>query len=227
MNITITRGLLSLTACAAAVGFAQDNDPARVYRIGNGVTAPRLIRKVEPQYSEEARKARLAGAVGLRVVIGSDGKARDFRVVRSLGLGLDESSITAVGAWEFEPGLKQGQPVNVEANIEVNFGLLDKSPNLQWHITRAEFHLSDGSKRPSIQNVTDPYFAGGPPGAIATVTFYVDERGQPGNILIEKSSDDGWGRAVTAAIQEWKFNPGSQNGSPVSVSCTMDFVRGN
>ena len=93
-------------------------------RVGGGVTAPALIHKVEPQYTEQARAARFDGTVVLYVEIGPDGKAHNIRVMRSLGLGLDQKAIDAVGQWQFNPGMKDGVPVNVQATVEVNFRLL-------------------------------------------------------------------------------------------------------
>jgi len=95
-----------------------------VYRIGGGVSAPQLIFKVEPEYSEEARKAKFQGTVVLYVVVDEKGLPRDLKVVRPLGLGLDQKAIEAVQKWKFKPGLKDGHPVAVSAQIEVNFRLL-------------------------------------------------------------------------------------------------------
>ncbi|MEZ5398485.1 MAG: energy transducer TonB [Bryobacteraceae bacterium] len=94
------------------------------YRIGGGVSAPALLSKVEPEYSEEARKAKFQGTVVLQIVVDETGKARDIRVVRPLGLGLDEKAIEAVQKWRFRPGMLNGKPVPVQATIEVNFRLL-------------------------------------------------------------------------------------------------------
>jgi periplasmic protein TonB len=95
-----------------------------VYRIGGGVSAPQLVFKVEPEYSEEARKAKYQGTVVLYVVVDEKGNPRDLKVVRALGLGLDQKAIEAVQKWRFKPGLKDGKPVPVAAQIEVNFRLL-------------------------------------------------------------------------------------------------------
>ena len=95
-----------------------------VFRVGGGVSAPVVLYKVDPEYSEEARKAKYSGTVVLQLVVDAGGKARDIRVVRSLGLGLDEKAIEAVNKWKFRPGVKNGQPVAVQATIEVNFRLL-------------------------------------------------------------------------------------------------------
>jgi TonB family protein len=98
--------------------------PPGVVRVGGGVTAPVLVFKREPEYTEVARAAKYQGTVTLYVEIGTDGKAHNMKVLRSLGLGLDEKAMDAVGQWTFKPGLKNGTPVTVAATIEVNFRLL-------------------------------------------------------------------------------------------------------
>lgn len=109
------------------VGFGPGSDGAYggdVYRPGNGVSQPVVLVKVEPEYSEDARKARYSGVVVLSAIIDKDGQPREIRVIRSLGMGLDEKAIEAVQKWRFRPGMKAGQVVNVRAQIEVNFRLL-------------------------------------------------------------------------------------------------------
>ena len=95
-----------------------------VFRVGGGVTAPSLIYKVEPEYSEEARKAKYQGTVLLYVQVDPSGKAVNMRVLHSQGLGLDEKAMEAVKKWKFNPGLKDGKAVTVEAQIEVDFRML-------------------------------------------------------------------------------------------------------
>ncbi len=94
------------------------------YRIGGGVTAPSVLSKVEPEYSEEARKAKWQGTVVLSLVVDDQGRPQNLKVLRSLGLGLDQKAIEAVEKWRFKPGMKDGKPVPVMATIEVNFRLL-------------------------------------------------------------------------------------------------------
>ncbi len=94
-----------------------------VFRIGGGVSPPTILFKVDPQYSEEARKARYQGTVVLEAIVRSDGTVDILRVVRSLGFGLDENAIQALKQWKFRPGMRNGQPVDVALNIEVNFNL--------------------------------------------------------------------------------------------------------
>jgi periplasmic protein TonB len=93
------------------------------YRVGGGVSAPRAVYSPDPEYSEEARKAKYQGTVVLWVVVGPDGRVHDLKVQRSLGLGLDEKALEAVRTWKFDPARKDGQAVAVQLNIEVSFRL--------------------------------------------------------------------------------------------------------
>ena len=94
-----------------------------VFKVGGGVTAPVVVVKVDPEYSEEARKAKFSGSVLLSIVVCTDGRACEIHVSRSLGMGLDEKAIEAVEKWRFKPGMRNGQAVSVFATIEVNFRL--------------------------------------------------------------------------------------------------------
>lgn len=93
------------------------------FRVGGGVSAPRPLYQPDPEYSEEARKAKYQGTVVLWVVVGPDGRVHNIRVQRTLGLGLDEKAVEAVRLWKFDPARKDGQPVAVQITVEVNFRL--------------------------------------------------------------------------------------------------------
>ena len=95
-----------------------------VFRSGRGVSAPQVLYQVEPEYSEEARKAKYQGVVVLKVIVDPSGRVTNPVVVSSLGLGLDEKAIEAVKKWRFRPGYKDGKPVPVFADIYVTFRLL-------------------------------------------------------------------------------------------------------
>jgi protein TonB len=94
-----------------------------VFRIGGGVSAPKATYAPDPEYSEEARKAKYQGTVVLSLIVGADGVPRDIKVARSVGLGLDEKAIETVKTWKFDPGTKDGKPVATYATIEVAFHL--------------------------------------------------------------------------------------------------------
>lgn len=94
-----------------------------VYRVGGGVSAPRAIYSPDPEYSEEARKAKYQGTVVLWMVVDADGRPRGIKVMRSVGLGLDEKAIEAVKTWKFDPARKDGHAVAVQISVEVDFRL--------------------------------------------------------------------------------------------------------
>jgi protein TonB len=90
-------------------------------RIGGGVSAPQVIYQVEPEFSEEARKAKVAGNVLVNLWVDTNGNPSHVRVIRGVGMGLDEKAIEAVRQYKFRPAMENGKPVLVELNIEVNF----------------------------------------------------------------------------------------------------------
>jgi TonB family protein len=95
----------------------------KVYKMGDGVTQPKIIHKVEPEYTQDAKDAAIEGAVVLKVEITPAGNAENIVVTKSLDPGLDANAVTAVSNWRFQPGTKDGEPVTVAAVIEVNFRL--------------------------------------------------------------------------------------------------------
>jgi TonB family protein len=95
-----------------------------VFKVGGGVTAPVALSKPEPEYSEEARKAKHQGEVRLQVIVDEKGMPQQITIRKSLGLGLDEKAIEAVQKWRFKPGMKDGKPVAVQVLIDVSFHLL-------------------------------------------------------------------------------------------------------
>jgi protein TonB len=104
-------------------GFGGEGEPQWPGR--NGVGFPECSYCPTPSFSEEARKTKTQGAVSLQIVVGTDGRASNIRVVRGLGMGLDERAIAAVRSWRFKAALGPGgKPVPTEVLIEVTFRLL-------------------------------------------------------------------------------------------------------
>ena len=94
-----------------------------VYKVGGGISAPRPLSTPDPEYTEEARRAKIQGTCILWLIVGADGHPRDIRVVRGLGYGLDAKALETVKQWRFEPAQKSGAPVNVQVSVEVVFRL--------------------------------------------------------------------------------------------------------
>ena len=127
--LTLQIGVLnSGSATAAGIGFgaagavppAPPDLPEGVYSVGNGTTAPSVVSKVDPVFPPD-EPAGFAGSVMVSIVVGTEGKAEDIRIVKSLGPEFDASAIAALQQWVFRPGLNHGVPVRVRAQIEVNF----------------------------------------------------------------------------------------------------------
>ncbi|HYL78401.1 MAG TPA: TonB family protein [Bryobacteraceae bacterium] len=208
---------------AFGIAAAQDAPPAG-YRIGNGVSAPVVIQKQEPQYTDEARMAKMEGTVVLALTVSAEGVPGNLRVTKSLGLGLDESAIQNVSSWRFKPGMKDGNAVPVFANVEVKFRLL-LEPR-QWHLSRVAFAASDGASRPVLVRATYPDSSGPSEDASVSLSFDVDEKGEPTNIQVAKSSDPKWESEVIALAGKWRFEPAMKEGRTVPVHATLDFERG-
>jgi protein TonB len=94
-----------------------------VRQIGGGVSAPVLVYGVEPEFSEEARKAKVSGNVMVNLWVDEKGNPTHVHVIRGIGMGLDEKAVAAVKVYRFRPAMENGKPVTVEMNIEVTFNI--------------------------------------------------------------------------------------------------------
>jgi TonB family protein len=120
----ILTGSMSSTIMVTTEGSTHRFISGEVYRVGNGVSAPSVLSKVEPEMSKEARNARVEGTVVLYIEVDGNGMPQNLRVIRSPGFGLGEKAIEAVSKWKFRAGLKGGKPVTMAATVEVNFRLI-------------------------------------------------------------------------------------------------------
>ena len=101
----------------------QDENGKQPVRVGPGISPPRLLQHVEPEYTKEARKGRHQGIVVVRATVGTDGYIHDAHVIRGLGWGLDENALEAVRKWVFDPATKDGRKVAVIIDVQVSFRL--------------------------------------------------------------------------------------------------------
>ena len=92
-------------------------------RVGSGVSAPRALHAPDPSYNPIARSAGYQGKTVLWLIVDANGLPKDVKVSRPVGLGLDEEAVRAVESWKFAPAMKDGSPVPVMINVEVNFRL--------------------------------------------------------------------------------------------------------
>jgi len=107
---------LAVLVLTAAVGLLQPQELSHT-------TSPKVIHKVEPEYTKEALDAKIEGEVILSFMIGTDGIPSDIRLLRGLGKGLDEKAIECLKQWRFAPATSHGEPVSAKATVEMNFRL--------------------------------------------------------------------------------------------------------
>jgi TonB family protein len=115
---------LACLAIAYPLGALSQEKDTKVYKIADGIEPPTVAYKVEPEYTPEAKADHIEGTAILSVVIGADGSPRDVVVVKGINEGLDRNAVAAIINWRFNPGKKDGNPVAVQATIEMNFKLM-------------------------------------------------------------------------------------------------------
>jgi TonB family protein len=220
-NLNSVRAVFTFLFVASAIG-------QKVYTgHDEGIVPPRVIEKSAPDYTEEARRARLEGTVLLTFVVDEDATLHDVHVTRSLGLGLDEQALEAIHHWQFSPGTKDGQPIRVLTRLEMSFRML--TGRSDWHLNRVEFDTPRGAARPILITAEFPPPISRDATSSAVISFDIDEQGAPANVHVETISadqDDKWDQQIIAALQAWKFQPAFLNGKPIRVRATFGFAAG-
>ena len=98
-------------------------DEKGIYKVGGPVSAPKLIHYVDPKYSKEAKRAKLAGSCVVSLTVDREGKPQNVHIVQPLGQGLDENAVKAIQKYRFEPAMYNGKPVPVEIKVEARFSI--------------------------------------------------------------------------------------------------------
>lgn len=202
------------------------------------LSTPRVRKRAAPVYSPEARLAELEGTVTLAATVAANGSVTDLRVVKPLGLGLDETAKAAAAYWSFEPGTTKDGPAPMLTMMDLHF--LIPSKRSRWHLLRADFSAPEGVSRPRFVSVSYPVRNGiGEDAtdvariaaifgrqAFVTLSFEIDQTGRPVHFLIQRATEPIWGKEAVMFLSRWRFSPGRRNGNPVSVPCTIDLVWG-
>lgn len=192
-----------------------------VFHLGPGMVPPFVVSKTKPAYSDEARIAKLEGSVLLSLVVDADGQPRDIEVARPLGLGLDESAVENVRAWQFKPGTRDGNPIAIRVNEEVFFNT--ERTLWDWHLIRAVFQPAALAARPVVIKARFPATVELEQNASVTIAFIVAPSGVPTKLRVVKSSDPRWESDLVRALGEgWRFRSG-----PTPVPAWFEFVRGS
>ena len=183
---------------------------------------PRIVKAIAPGLTDEARLARLDGTVPLEMTIDEQGVPQSVRVLRALGLGLDEEAIRAYSQWRFERGDGTRGPVTTKA--QATFAAMTNPT--EWRLARATFDTPSGASRPRVVSVQFPAPENKNLRASVAISFDVGDDGAPANFHVESSSDARWEPAVIAAAKHWRLQPALKNDSPIAVRATFEFVHG-
>lgn len=241
---------LGLATCASALTLhmgvsapaAQDeNRPAsgQAIRVSGGVMAGQILSKVPPIYPPEARQAGIQGAVVLHAVIGKDGTIRSLKLVSGPDELLEKAAWTAVSQWIYKPFLLNGNPVDVETTITVNFSLGNSAgqqpptPPPTPQADAEETHPlggGDGVAYNGGGSVRPPVLAYAPPAEYPAdarkaklagnvlVSLIVDSAGEPQNVRVVRGLGNELDEKAVEAVQRYRFHPATQNGEPVPAN---------
>jgi TonB family protein len=193
-------------------------------RVGGGVSAPTIVWKVEPKYTEEARKAGVESKVVAFLTVREDGSPTKIRIARGAGFGLDEKAIEAIEAWRFSPASKEGRPVPIMATVEVNFRLLNRDHENQ--IARLNFTLPQGASRPELKSGEIPANPSAPGDQSLRIRLQVGADGKPQNLSVLDSTDEKWEQAVLHKLKSWRFHPSILQGNAVEAEGVFELTHG-
>ncbi len=132
--------LLAATLSRATPAFTPDDD-STVYQPGPGVTPPKVVRKVQPYYTVQARRALVQGTAVLEVVVDEHGVPARISTISPIGFGLDERAKEAVSQWEFRPGRKDGKPVKTVTTVAVDFRIFRRTFDPRIEERRTSYNL--------------------------------------------------------------------------------------
>lgn len=205
-------------------------------KISGGVAAGQIVSKVTPIYPPEAKEKGIQGAVVLHAIIGKDGAVQDLAVI-SGPPELVPSAMEAVKQWVYKPYLLNGEPVDVETTITVNFALSNSPgqqppspppppPSADNNSTNEGVYHVGGSVRPPVVTYSpDPQYTEAARKAklsgTVIVGLIVDSNGVPQNVHITKGLASDLDEKAVEAVQQYRFNPATKNGEPVPVALNV------
>lgn len=204
----------ALSVFLAGPALAQTGE---IYKIGNGVTSPVLIREVKPTYTKAAMDRKVQGTVELKAVVLADGSVGDVSVTRPLDPDLDPEAIRVTKQWKFKPGTKDGTPVAVEVSIELSFTLRD-GPT---------YKLGAGVTAPVLVREVKPNYpeSAKAEGVKGTVEMEgtVEPDGTITGIRVTRALDPRLDEEAVKALRQWRFRPGQKDGGAVRVVVNIEM----
>jgi TonB family protein len=236
--------VVSCLGAAVEAAGAEQVTGGVVYKPGNGVSAPRVIHDVKPQYAADAMKARVQGVVELEFVVLPDGTVGDVKVVRSLHASLDKEAVKAVKQWQFKPGTKDGEPVAVLVSAELTFtlgkrsgqtllptlplGTVETPPTAAAPAPGVVYKPGDGVSPPRVTRQVKPQY---PADAMKAkiegrvqLELVVLPDGTVGDVTVVRSLHTSLDLEAIKAVKQWRFEPGTRDGKPVPVQVEIELT---
>jgi TonB family protein len=218
-------------------------------KIGGNVSSPMLIYKVDPEFSAEARQAKIGGIVFVGMIVSAEGVPVNVHVMRGVGHGLDEQAVAAVKQYGFKPAMENGNPVPVELNVEVNFKIMESpdpkdapsnpnGPSASESVLPAQSaaqqydgvpvrKIGGGVTEPELIYKVDPEFSAEAKKAkfkgIVLVNLIVDAKGKPQDVHVLRGVGMGLDEKAIKAVKQYKFKPALLGGKPVPVELNVEI----
>jgi TonB family protein len=165
-----------------------------------------VLFRAHPQFTEQARKAEFNGVVSVRLTVDTCGRPQDVRVVRGVGMGLDESAVEAAKHYAFKPAMLGQEPVPVELDIPVTFQI-SPPPTVLFSVP---LEPSAEARRNKARG-------------IIVVALTVDTKGLPHNVHVLRGIGMGMDERAVKAVEQYHFLPFVENGQPVAKSTTLEL----
>ncbi len=223
------RTIFTSALLAGAVIASPAAQATQVYHPGTGITNPVVVKEVHPTYTGGAMRRKVQGMVELQVVVLRDGTVRDdVKVAKSLDEELDQQAVAAIKQWQFRPGTKDGEPVNVQVNVEMTFVMRDRAPAAAAPQREVYKVGQDGVKSPVLVHEVKPQYtddakARGVQGAVE-MDAVVRADGTVDNVRVTKSLDEQLDQQAIAALKQWQFRPGTKDGRSVDVKVKVEMT---
>jgi TonB family protein len=243
MRLLSVMAIATCLAAGPAAAHAQQAAEGPVYKPGDGVSAPVVVKEIKPQYTPAAMRARVQGTVTLECVVQPDGTVGDARVTTSLDPGLDAEAIKAARQWRFKPGTKDGKPVPVAVALELTFTLRDKpappplftpSPAAGGEGSKGQpqaagvYKPGNGVSAPVLVREVKPQYTAEAKRAgiqgVVTLECVVETDGRVGEVTVTKPLDEGLDQEAAKAARQWRFEPGKKDGKAVRVRIELEMT---
>jgi len=226
LQMDVVVQMLNLPAATPATGV-QGPDPARpsVRSVGTADAMPSSEANVAPAiaeyttpalYSDQARRLGIEGIVTIAVRVDERGELTSARVANGLGFGLDQNALVAVRQWRFRPGMNQGRPVAMDAEVDIEFNLKTEAIN-ELIANDMVTLVGPGVTPPRVARTTGmPLRVTGARGAVVLDVVLLED-GMPKIVRILQSLSPEADEIAVRHFEQWRFSPATRNGVPVKV----------